>query len=203
MRCAFLLLALLLAALRTDGQVLTTADTLGRGVQSAFVSENRLFVDGARLHIVIGQYVRGVSDRVDVYVLVGHTRTDDEAGSRVDGQTWIGGGGNWRIARWKGFSASLFGVASLPLDRRSQACTVLVNPALIVSRTVVPDRLALYSGLNALVPVGNRARAWFTPGKTEVNVPAGAMLMLGRWAAFAEADIGHLKALGFGISRTF
>ena len=98
---------------------------------------------------------------------------------------------------------SLFGVAAVPLNRRDQACDVLVNPALIVSRVVVPDRLALYSGVNALVPVGHRARGWFTPTKTQVNVPAGAMVMLGRWALFGEADIGHLKALGVGVARTF
>jgi hypothetical protein len=25
--------------------------------------------------------------------------------------------------------------------------------------------------------------------------------MFGKWGVFAEADIGHLKALGFGLSR--
>jgi hypothetical protein len=191
------------AASPASAQVLTTADTLGKGAQSVFVSENRLFIDGARLHVAIGQYVRGVTDRVDVYLLAGHTRTDDQTGTVVQGQTWIGGGGNWRVGRWQGFSVSLFGVASVPLNRRDQACRVLLNPALIVSRAVVRDRLALYTSLNAVLPVGKREQGWFTPTKNEINVPAGAMLMLGRWAVFAEADLGHLKALALGVARTF
>jgi hypothetical protein len=198
-----LLLLIGLAASPAAAQVLTTADTLGKGAQSVFVSENRLFVDGARLHVAIGQYVRGVAANVDVYVLAGHTRTTDETDTVVQGQSWVGGGGNWRVGRWQGFSVSLFGVASVPLNRRDQACRVLLNPALIVSRTVVRDRLALYTSLNAVLPLGKRERGWFTPTRNEFNVPAGAMLMLGRWAAFAEADLGHLKALGFGIARTF
>ncbi len=196
-----LALAAALVASTAGAQVLTTADTLGQGAQSVFLSENRIFVDGARLHIIVGQYVRGVRKDVDVYLLAGSTRTDDETGSCVLSQSWVGGGGNWKLGQWRGFSASLFGVASVPLNRRDQASDVLANPALVVSRVVVADRLALYTGVNALVPIGHHSRGWFTPPDTKVNVPAGALFMLGKWALFAEADIGHLKALGAGLSR--
>jgi hypothetical protein len=198
-----LTLAFAIAASAAPAQVLSTADTLGRGTQSVFVSDNRIFVDGARLHILVGQYVRGLTDRVDLYLLASDTRTDDESGETVLDQASVGGGVNWRLGRWRGFGASLFGVASTPLNRRDQSCDVLANPALIVSRVVVPGRLAVYSGVNALVPIGHRSRGWFTPTKTQVNVPAGAMVMLGKWAVFGEADIGHLKALGVGLSRTW
>ncbi len=198
-----LVLAASLVAPGAGAQVLSTADTLGQGAQSVFVSENRIFVDGARLHIIVGQYVRGVRKDLDVYVLVASTRTDDEVGEIVLSQASIGGGANWKLGDWHGFSASLFGVASLPINRRNQASDVLANPAIIVSRVVIPDHLALYSGVNALVPIGHRSRGWFTPPDTKVNVPAGALFMLGKWGLFAEADIGHLKAMGAGLARGF
>jgi hypothetical protein len=186
-----------------EAQVLATADTLGSGKQAVLFSENRIFVDGFRLHIVVGQYARGLADHVDLYLVAGVTRTDDETATTVLNQAWLGVGGNWNVARWKGFSASIFGIVSVPVTRRDQASVVLANPALVVSRTVIPDRLALYSGVNALVPIGHRERGLFTPPDTKLNVPAGALIMLGKWGLFGEADIGHLKALGFGLARAF
>ena len=205
MRTTVSVLAVLLASFcpALDAQVLTTAETLGKGKQAVLFSENRVFVDDARLHLIVGQYVRGLSDRFDLYLVGGATRTDDETGTSVLTQFWLGVGGNWNLAQWKGFRASLFGVVSVPVTRTDQASDVLANPALVVSRTVVANRLVLYSGLNALVPIGHRERGWFTPPDTKVNVPAGALVMLGPWGVFAEADIGHLKALGFGLARGF
>jgi len=201
-RAALVAVSLALWCSVGEGQVLTTAETLGRGNQAVLLSENRIFVDGARLHLVVGQYVRGVSDRVDLYLVGGLTRTDDETESDVLNQSWLGLGGNWSIAEFRQFRVSLFGVLSAPLTRREQASEVLANPALIVSRTVVKDRLTLYGGVNALVPIGHRERGWFTPTRTEVNVPAGAFILLGKWGLFVEGDIGHLKAVGVGLSRS-
>jgi len=199
-----LLIAMILAfrCSAAQAQVLSTAETLGRGNQAVLVSENRIFVDGARLHLIVGQYVRGISDRADLYVVGGLTRTDDETGSQVLNQSWLGLGGNWSLAEYRQFRVSLFGVLSAPLTRRDQSSDLLANPALIVSRTVVKDRLTLYSGVNALVPIGHRERGWFTPTKTEVNIPAGAFVLLGKWGLFIEGDIGHLKAVGVGLSRS-
>ncbi len=196
-----LALAAILVAPAAGAQVLTTADTLGQGAQSLFLSDNRIFVDGARLHIIVGQYVHGVRKDLDLYLLATSTRTDNEAGTCVVSQVSAGGGANWKLGQWHGFSISLFGVATLPLTDRDQASDVLANPAVIVSRVIVADRLALYSGMNALVPIGHRERGWFTPTETQVNVPAGALIMLGKWALFAEADIGHLKAFGAGVAH--
>lgn len=54
-------------------QVLTTAETLGRGSQAVMLSENHLFVDGVDLNIAYAQYVRGMSKRFDLYVSFGTT----------------------------------------------------------------------------------------------------------------------------------
>jgi hypothetical protein len=204
MRTAFLATFLLaVVATAAGAQVLTTADTIGRSNQGVFFSDNRIFVDGVRLHIVVGQYVRGVTDRLDIYLVAGDTRTDNERGTAVLSQAWVGAGGNWTVGRWRGFSVSLFGIVSTPISRRGEASVVLANPAVVVSRTVIKDRLALYTGINALVPIGHAERGWFTPPTTHVNVPAGALIMLGKWGVFAEGDIGHLKAVGVGLARTF
>jgi hypothetical protein len=185
-----------------NAQVLTTADTIGRAKQGVLVSENRIFVDGVRLHIAVAQYVRGISDRFDIYLVAGVTRTDDEPATAVLNQVWLGAGGNWSVGQWKGFRASLFGLVSTPITRRDQASVILANPAVVVSRAIVKDRLALYTGVNALVPIGHPERGWFTPATAQVNVPAGALIMLGKWGVFGEADVGHLKAVGFGLART-
>ncbi len=184
-----------------EAQILTTAETLGKGKSAVFFSENRIFVDGARLHIIVGQYLRGLSDHFDVYIAAGATRTDDVTATNVITQGWIGGGGNWSVGEWNGFRMSIFGIVSTPFNSRDQASDVLANPAVVISRTVVKDRLALYSGVNALVPIGHREQGWFTPPDTKVNVPIGALIMLGKFGIFAEADIGHLSALGIGLSR--
>jgi hypothetical protein len=193
----------MLGGFAAEAQVLTTGDTLGKGTQGALISDNRIFVDGARLHIIVGQYVRGLTGRFDLYLLASDTRTGDEAATSVLGQFSLGVGGNCTLVRWNGFSVSLFGIVSVPVTRRNQASDVLVNPALVVSRTVVKDRLSLYGGVNALVPVGHRSRGWFTPPDTKVNAPAGALVMLGKWGVFGEVDIGHLTAVGVGLSRVF
>jgi hypothetical protein len=204
MKTILLTALILLASCTAAGaQVLTTAETLGAGKQAVLASENRVLVDGARLHMIVGQYVRGLSNHFDLYLAAGVTRTDEDTGTRVLNQAWLGAGGNWNFAQWKGFRASFFGILSIPVTRRGQASKVLANPALVISRTLVRNRLVAYTGVNALVPIGHRDLEWFTPSKTQVNVPVGALVMLGKWGVFAEADIGHLKAAGLGLARTF
>ena len=114
----------LLAAEPAGAQVLSTADTLGKGTQSALASDSRIFVDGARLHIIAGQYVRGLTARLDLYLLANDTRTEDEEGAEGIDQFAVGAGGNWNCARSHGFSFSLFGVVTVPLTRRDQASRI-------------------------------------------------------------------------------
>jgi len=196
--------ALLAAALvlliegRGNAQVLATAETLGKGTSAVLFTDNVIVPgDGiAYLNIAYGQYARGVHDRADLYVSFGETTTEGST------QVWIGGGGNVRLARMRKVSVSLFGIATIPLSRRDEACLVLLNPALIVSAPVT-KALSLYSGVNSLVPIGERARGIFTPPSSKVNVPIGATYAIGAWGVWGEADLGTLRAFGIGFSRVF
>ena len=190
-----LVIALCLPAVAA-GQVLTTAETLGRGTQAILVSENRLFIAGDELNIAYANYVRGITNRFDLYVSIGETHFSGE------GQVWLGAGGNLGLVRAGRLNVSVFNIVSVPLHRRDEACTVLLNSAIVASWKV-SDGLTLYSGLNSLWPIGVRERGFFTPTEKLVNIPAGAAIFLGKWAIFAEGDFGKLKAVGMGLGRTF
>lgn len=192
---AFVSLALPAGA---GAQALSTAETLGRGTSAVLFSDN-LAVPGdgiANLNIAYGQYARGVHDRADLYLALGETTTEGST------QAWAGGGGNVHLGRIRRISVSLFAIASVPLNHRDQACQVLLNPALIASVPLGP-KLSVYSGLNSLVPIGDRARGIFTPPSTKVNAPIGATYAIGSWGLWSEADVGTLNAVGFGLSRVF
>jgi hypothetical protein len=192
------LFSLAAATARVEAQVLTTAETLGKGKSGLLVTDN-VIVPGegiANLNIAYGQFVRGLSDRFDLYVSAGATTTEGST------QAWLGGGGNLRLARIRKVSVSFFTVASVPLNHRDEACRVLWNPAIVAS-VPVNATLSIYSGVNSLVPIGDRARGIFTPPSTKVNVPIGAMVALGPWAVWGEADFGTLRAFGVGLSRVF
>jgi hypothetical protein len=193
--CAAVLLLLAAAA---DAQVLSTAETLGKGKSGLLLSDN-LIVPGdniAHLNIAYAEFARGLSDRFDLYLAAGETTTEGST------QTWIGGGGNLRLARIGKLSLSLFNVASVPLNRRGEASLVLWNPALIASAPLTA-KLAVYSGVNALVPIGERERGYFTPPSNKVNVPIGATVALGAWGVWGEADFGTLNTVGLGITRVW
>src|SRR5262249_13757736 len=190
-------LALLISA-RASGQVLSTAETLGKGKSAVLLTDN-VIVPGAgidNLNIAYGEYARGLHDRFDLYLSAGATTTEGST------QAWIGGGGNLRLARIRRIAVSLFGVASVPLTHRDQACDVLLNPAVIVSAPI-GAKLSIYSGVNSLVPIGDRARGVFTPPSAKVNAPIGATYALGAWGLWGEADFGTLRAFGIGVTRVF
>ena len=140
----------------------------------------------ANRNIAYGEFARGLADRFDLYVAGGATTTEGST------QAWIGGGGNLRLARFRKVSLSLFSVASVPLTHRDEACQVLLNPALIVSAPL-GTQLSLYSGVNSLVPIGDRARGVFTPPSAKVNVPIGVTYAIGAWGLWGEADFGTLR----------
>jgi len=187
-----------LAPARGDAQVLSTAETLGRGTSAVLFSDN-VIVPGegiSNLNNAYGQFAHGLHDRFDLYLAAGGTTTEGST------QAWIGGGGNLRVARFRKVAVSLFGIASVPVTHRDEACQVLLNPALIVSAPL-GTKLSIYSGVNALVPIGDRARGIFTPPSTKVNAPIGAVYAIGRWGLWGEADFGTLRAFGAAITRTF
>jgi hypothetical protein len=195
---AFAAVLFLLAAAPAGAQVLSTADTLGRHKSGVLLSDNVIIPgDGiAPLNIAYVEFAHGLSDRFDLYLSGGETTTEGAT------QTWAGGGGNLRLARIRRAAVSLFAVASLPLNRRDEACELLLNPAIVASAPV-SARLTLYSGVNALVPIGERARGVFTPPSAKVNVPIGATYAFGAWGIWGEIDLGTLDAIGVGVTRVF
>jgi hypothetical protein len=187
---------LLLAAARADAQVVTIAETLGKGKTGLLVTDN-VIVPGERipnLNIAYVEFARGLTERFDLYLAAGETTTDGST------QAWLGGGGNLRLARIRKLTLSLFNVASVPLNHRDQACLVLWNPAIVAS-VPLNATLTVYSGLNSLVPIGERERGIFTPPSAKVNVPIGAAVALGAWGIWGEADLGTLNAVGVGVTR--
>jgi len=187
---------LTLTADLAQAQVLSIGETLGRGKSGLLLTDNAI-VPGEgipNLNIFYGEFARGLGDRFDLYLSFGETTTDGET------QVWTGGGGNLRLARAGKVTFSLFTVASVALTRRDEACQVLWNPALIAS-TPVARQLTVYSGVNSLIPIGDRERGIFTPPSTRVNVPIGATYAIGPWGLWGEVDVGNLQAVGVGITR--
>ena len=187
---------LTLTADLAQAQVLSIGETLGRGKSGLLLTDNAI-VPGEgipNLNIFYGEFARGLSDRFDLYLSFGETTTDGET------QVWTGGGGNLRLARAGKVTFSLFTVASVALTRRDEACQVLWNPALIAS-VPVGKQLTVYSGVNGLIPIGDRERGIFTPPSTKVNVPIGATYAIGPWGLWGEVDVGNLQAVGVGITR--
>jgi hypothetical protein len=187
---------LLLIAARAEAQVLTIGETLGKGKNGLLLTDNAI-VPGEgipNLNIFYGEYARGLSERFDLYVSVGETTTDGST------QAWIGGGGNTRLARAGKVTFSLFTVGSVALNHRDEACQLLFNPALVAS-VPVNKTLTLYSGVNSLIPIGDRERGIFTPPSNKVNVPIGATVALGPWGLWGEADFGTLNTFGIGLTR--
>ena len=186
----------LFAAGRARAQVLTIGETLGKGKNGVLVSDNVLVPgeDVPNLNNAFVQYARGLSERFDLYLAVGRTSTEGTA------QAWVGAGGTLRLLRIRKASVSFFTLGSVPVNRREQACRLLWNPALVISAPV-GKALVVYSGVNSLVPIGDRARGIFTPPSAKVNVPIGATYAFGPWGVWAEADVGTLDAFGVGLTR--
>jgi len=187
---------LTLTADLAQAQVLSIGETLGRGKSGLLLTDNAI-VPGEgipNLNIFYGEFARGLGDRFDLYLSFGETTTDGET------QVWTGGGGNLRLARAGKVTFSLFTVASVALTRRDEACQVLWNPALIAS-VPVGKQLTVYSGVNGLIPIGDRERGIFTPPSAKVNVPIGATYAIGPWGLWGEVDVGNLQAVGAGITR--
>ena len=154
--------------------MLTIGETLGKGKSGLLLSDNLIAPgDGIpTLNIAYALWAKGLSDRFDLYLSAGETTTDGAT------QGWLGAGGNLRLIRVKKMTLSLYSVASVALNRRDQACQVLLNPALVASVPIGP-KVVVYSGLNGLVPIGDRARGIFTPPSTKTNVPIGATYAIG------------------------
>ena len=181
-----------------NAQVLTIGETLGRGKAGLLLSDNVIVPgDGIpNLNIAYGLFAKGLTDRFDLYLSAGEATTEGAT------QAFVGGGWNVRLVRISKATVSFFNVATIPLTRRDEACRVLLNPALVVSAPL-GTKVVVYSGLNALVPIGDRARGIFTPPSTKTNVPIGATYAIGKWGLWGEVDFGNLHAFGVGLTRLF
>ncbi len=189
-----ILLALLLAR-AASAQVLTTGQTLGKGTKAVLATENYLYQDGVGLNIAYLMYAQGLSKRLDIYGSLGNTTIFGQ------NQLWVGAGGNLHLMEVKKVDVCFFNIASLPVQHRELASTVLLNSAIVASRPL-SAKFSVYSGLNSLFPIGARDRGLFTPRTKKVSVPTGLCYTGKKWSIFAEFDIGKLKAVGFGIGRT-
>jgi hypothetical protein len=181
-----------------EAQVLTIGDTLGKGKAGLLLSDNVIVPgDGIpNLNIAYAEFAKGLTDRFDLYLSAGETTTDGAT------QGWLGGGGNLRLVRIRKATLSFFSIASVALNRRDEACQVLWNPALVAS-VPLSKTFTVYTGLNGLIPIGDRERGIFTPPSAKTNVPIGGTYAIGPWGVWAEADFGNLKAVGFGLTRVF
>ncbi len=190
--------ALVCAPQVSVAQVLTIGETIGKGKAGLLLSDNVIVPgDGIpNLNIAYGLFAKGLSDRFDLYLSAGGATTEGAT------QAFAGGGWNVRLVRIRKATVSFFNVATIPLNRRDEACRVLLNPALVVSAPLGTTAV-VYSGLNALVPIGHRSRGIFTPPSTKITVPIGATYAIGKWGLWGEADFGNLNAFGAGLTRTF
>jgi hypothetical protein len=181
-----------------EAQVLTIGETLGKGKAGLLLSDNVIVPgDGIpNLNIAYAEFAKGLTDRFDLYLAVGETTTEGTT------QGWIGGGGNLRLVRIQKVTLSFFSIASVALNRRAEACQVLWNPALVAS-VPLSKTFTVYTGLNGLIPIGDRERGIFTPPSNKTNVPIGGTYAIGPWGLWTEGDFGNLKAVGFGLTRVF
>jgi hypothetical protein len=183
---------LLLGAVRAEAQVLTIGETQGKGKNGILVSDT--FVLPADGNNAFVQFARGLSERFDLYLAGGAATTGGSS------QGWLAAGGTLRLARAGKASVALFNLATVPLNHRDEACDVLWNPAVVISAPA-SKALTLYTGINSLVPIGDRARGVFTPTSTKVNVPIGATYAFGAWGLWGEVDFGNLNTVGLGLTR--
>lgn len=151
-----------------SAQVLATAETGGKGNQAVLVSVNGLFPEGLELFNIYGQYIYGVTGRLDMGLVYGNISSLGRT------QHYAGLGWNLNIFRRDQVfvDISFFGAATVPLNKRDEASTAFTAPALVVSRpvTVYGRSVSLYSGVTTNVPISRTADKLFTPPDTR-SVP--------------------------------
>ncbi len=192
--------------LNLHAQVLITGQTGGKGGQAVLVSANGIFPDGLSLFNAYGQYGYGLTDRFDGMLILGSItalgRTHEYAG--------IGWNLNLLSQKKSGVDVSFFNTVTTPLNKTSESSTLLMTPAIVVSRslTLKGVNIAPYSGLNLVAPIGAVRDKLFTPPKTIVNLTIGSSINLSKkWILFVEYDPainnGGEQTAGLGLLRTF
>lgn len=197
------LLCWLLAPAIARAQVLVTGETGGSGGQAAVVAANAIAPkDFGTLANFWVQYGYGPADHVDVFAAYGNISIFG------DTQHYVGAGSNIGLLQRNrhGVDLSFFNNVSVPFTRRDQAATVLLTIALVASHPVALGSVVItpYGGLNAVVPIGQRARGVFTPLETLRTGIVGVAIPVSKaWSAYAEYDPGpHLQSGGVGLALT-
>lgn len=182
-------------SLANFGQTLNVAKTGGKGKIGGFVGTNALFIrDFTTAAYTYGELCYGVTDRFDVYV-GGNSTT-------LFGQTQNAANAGWNanlLNKW--VSVSNFTLVSTPLNKRQDSSEIAVFSAIVVSKDL--GWFTPYSGVSALVPLGDRQNKLFSSATTTYNVPVGVMIPKGKFAYFAEYNFGGaVKTVGFGVAYT-
>ncbi len=200
---ALLLVFWLVGAVTASGQVLLTGEPGGSGAQNVAVTANLISPKAfANLTNVWAQYGYGVTDRLDFFAAYGAIRVFDKT------QHYVGLGSNIGVLQRSrnGLDVSLLSSVSVPLTRRNEAATLLVTLAFIASRPgkIGSFLMTPYGGLEAVAPVGGRARDVFTPVETLHAGIAGVAIPLRKtWTAYVEYNPGpHLRSGGAGVVVT-
>lgn len=201
MRKLVLVFLLCFFTISAHAQVLITGETGGKNGKALLISANALMPEGLNLFNAYVQFGYGLTSRFDGFVSYGNISALGQT------QHYFGVGGNLNLFKRnqeKGWAdISWFNVVSIPLHRRKEASTILLNTAVVVSRPV--GKITVYSGLNFLIPLGAVRDKLFTPPEIFINVPVGASFTLSkRWIFYGEYDAGtNLKTAGIGFLRIF
>ena len=184
----------LLCAVSMNAQVISTAETSGRGkttLLGSFNANRYAGVSGTGGYFWGG---RGITDSFDVFTIDGWSTVPRAT------QAWVGAGSNLRFAKLFGWDMSLYQYATTPVNRRAMASTLLYDACWINSRHV--GAVVPYIGVNAIVPIGNRNQSTFTPPRTEYNVPIGLSVPVGKTSVYFEVDAGKMMLFSGGVSLT-
>ena len=191
----YYLALLILFAVTINAQVYSTASPSGKGKNFGSVQVFQMKYLGSWSTGGWAQYTRGLTDRVDGFVLAGVTHYDGAT------QPYVGVGSNVNLGKLAGFDVSIYDYVTVPLARRDEASTVFLDAALITSRTF--GKVTPYAGVNLLVPIGNTHQSTFTPPQTERQWVLGLAFPVGTWSAMAEYDAGDLRSFGVSLGRGF
>lgn len=186
---------LLFVAAVLPAQIISTAETSGRGKTTYILAPNLSSYAGSRGN---GGYIwlgHGLTDNFDFFTIDGWSTTGEAT------QFWLGLGSNTHFGKVAGVDVGLYDYVTMPVTRRREASTVFLNVALVASKHVGP--VVPYLGANANVPLGHAAeQCVFTPPKTELNFPIGIAIPIGKYCFYGEVDAGRLRVYGVGISLT-
>ncbi len=185
----------------SKAQVLITGETGGKGSKALLFTANGLAPEGLNLFNTYVQLGYGIGKKIDLMAAYGNITALGQS------QNYAGLGANINIVRREKalVDVSFFNVLTVPLHRRKESSTLLLNSAIVASRPIT-STVTLYGGINFLVPIGREVKnKLFTPPETFVNVPIGFSMNLSKkWVFYGEVDPGpNLKTAGIGFLRIF